>query len=212
MVDRLGALCGHLIARISKGRTIREFVVGVLLVPTRLTLVWLSFFGGTGLSLEMFQSAGIAEAVQNDLTTALHVTLEHLPLGVFSRVLERILIATFFVTSSDSGTYVVDTLISGGNPNPPVLQRVFWGYMEGGVAAVLLLTGGLDALQTASITAGLPFSVIMIFMAYSLVKARRMDKAGETLVARADRLDMRQSQGVPPKAALTEAGLAQASD
>lgn len=179
---------GTFIARISRGRTIREFILGVLLVPTLVTFVWLAFFGGTALHMELFQGGGIAEAVKEDVTTALYVTLGRLPLPLISKALSTLLIATFFVTSSDSGTYVIDTFISGGNPDPPLSQRLIWGFMEGGVAALLVVVGGLRALQTASLTAALPFTVIMLFMCYCLVRALQTDVSGRQVVAREDQL------------------------
>jgi choline/glycine/proline betaine transport protein len=167
---------GMFIARISRGRTIREFVLGVLLVPTLLTFVWLTLFGGTALWIELQGAGGIAEAVSADLTSALYVTFDKMDVGAIGTVaaaVATILIATYFVTSSDSGTLVVNTLLSVGDPEPPTMHRVIWGLSEGAVAAVLLLAGGLTALQTASITAALPFSVIMLFMMVGLTKSLR---------------------------------------
>lgn len=178
---------GTFIARISAGRSIREFVGGVLLGPTLFTIIWFSFFGGTALHMELTGSEGIAAAVRSDVTLALYETLKRLPLPVLSSALATLLVTTFFVTSSDSGTYVIDTFISGGNPDPPMAQRVIWGFMEGGVAALLVVVGGLKALQTASLIAALPFAVIMCFMAYSLVKALNIDAQGGTVVAPEDR-------------------------
>lgn len=165
---------GMFIARISRGRTIREFILGVLLVPTLLAFAWLVLFGGTAMHIELFEGGGIAEAVKADLTGALYVTLDRMDAGFMGKVAAAaatVLIATYFITSSDSGTLVVNTILSMGDPNPPMLHRVIWGIKEGVVAAVLLLAGGLSALQTASITAALPFSVIMLFMAWGLVRS-----------------------------------------
>ncbi len=173
---------GTFIARVSRGRTIREFVIGVLLAPTIFTVIWFSFFGGTAIHLEMFQGAGISELVQSDVTVALYETLSRLPLPTLSQALATLLVMTFFVTSSDSGTYVVDTFISGGNPDPPLGQKLLWGFMEGGVAAILVYAGGLKALQTASLTAALPFAVIMILMCINLVRALEIDRSGGIVV------------------------------
>ena len=170
---------GMFIARISRGRTIREFVLGVLLVPTLLAFVWLTLFGGTALHIELFGNGGIVDAVKADVTSALYATFERMDVGVMGKVaaiVATLLIVTYFVTSSDSGTLVVNTLLSMGDPEPPVVHRVIWGLSEGAVAAVLLLAGGLAALQTASITAALPFSVIMLFMMAGLVKSLRMEE------------------------------------
>ena len=177
---------GMFIARISRGRTIREFIMGVLLVPTMLAFIWLVLFGGTALHIELFGDGGITEAVKADLTSALYVTLDKLDsgfMGTLAAAVATLLIATFFITSSDSGTLVVNTILSMGDPEPPVVHRVVWGLKEGLVAAILLLAGGLSALQTASITAALPFSVVMLFMAWGLMRSLRE----ETLPAFAGR-------------------------
>ncbi|MFQ5937141.1 MAG: BCCT family transporter [Acidiferrobacterales bacterium] len=186
---------GMFIARISKGRTIRQFVIGVLLLPTAFGFIWLSLFGGTALYIELFGQGGVVAAVKQDVTLALYTTLDQMPgldaavpalFGLASPVwlsalfafIATLLIATYFITSSDSGTLVVATLLSMGDPNPRTLHRVIWGFGEGAVAAILLLAGGLGALQTASITAALPFSVIMLFMCYGIVKALQQEDLG----------------------------------
>ncbi|MDX1605578.1 MAG: BCCT family transporter, partial [Candidatus Competibacterales bacterium] len=169
---------GMFIARISRGRTIREFILGVLLVPTLLGFLWITLFGGTALHLELFGEGGIVEAVAADLTSALYVTFAQMDvgfMGTLAAAVSTLLIATYFVTSSDSGTLVVNTLLSAGDPEPPTLHRVFWGVGEGGVAAVLLLTGGLSALQTAAITSALPFSLIMLMMCVGLMKGLQQE-------------------------------------
>ena len=164
---------GMFIARISRGRTIREFTLGVLFVPTLVTFFWLSVFGGTAMHLELFGNGGIAAAVQEDLTTALYVTLDQLPLAALTAGVATLVVVTFFVTSSDSGSLVIDMLTAGGDIDPPRVQRVFWAVSEGLVAAALLLSGGLKALQTASIATGLLFSMVMLVMIVALLKAFR---------------------------------------
>ena len=166
---------GMFIARISRGRTIREFITGVLLVPTLLGFFWLTVYGGTALSFELAGDNQISQAVAESVPTALYVMLEKLPWSGITMVLATIVIATYFVTSSDSGSLVIDILTSDGDPHPPVAQRIFWALMEGAVAAALLVTGGLKALQTASITMALPFTLIMILMCYALVKGLRAE-------------------------------------
>ncbi len=161
---------GMFIARISRGRTIREFILGVLIVPTILTFLWLSAFGGSALFLELNGLANITDAVQNNVATSLFVLLDQFPIGAFTSVVGIILVTSFFITSSDSGSLVIDSLTAGGKLDAPVTQRVFWALTEGGVAAVLLIGGGLGALQTAAITTGLPFTIILLLMAYSLTK------------------------------------------
>jgi choline/glycine/proline betaine transport protein len=159
---------GMFIARVSKGRTIREFVMGVLIAPTLLSFLWLSTMGGAALNLQLSNTADIAGAVQDNVATAMFFMLDNFPLTALSSIVGIALVVIFFVTSSDSGSLVVDNLTSGGKLDSPVPQRVFWAVMEGVVAAVLLLGGGLAALQTAAITTGLPFAIVLLIMCYSL--------------------------------------------
>lgn len=159
---------GMFIARISKGRTIREFILGVLIVPSLITFFWISAFGSTSIQQALVGNESIVNAVDDNVATALFVFLEDYPFSVVLNVIGVILIAGFFVTSSDSGSLVVDSLTSGGKIDAPVGQRVFWAVTEGAIAAVLLIGGGLQALQTASIVTGLPFAFILLFMCYSL--------------------------------------------
>lgn len=159
---------GMFIARISKGRTVREFVLGVMIVPTLLSFLWMSVFGGTALFL---QSNGLGDVVTPSLeneATALFAMLEFLPWTSVLSLVGIILVTVFFVTSSDSGSLVVDHLTSGGKLESPVPQRVFWCVMEGLVAGVLLLGGGLETLQSAAISTGLPFMIVLLLVVYSL--------------------------------------------
>ncbi|MDQ2070281.1 BCCT family transporter [Natronospira bacteriovora] len=182
---------GMFIARISRGRTIREFVGGVLLVPTLLTFAWLTVFGNTAIYFELND---IAEMVGASTETALFVLLSEFPLAQLTSVIAVIVIATYFVTSSDSGSLVIDTLTSGGELDPPKWQRVFWALTEGAIAAVLLLAGaqavaargedadveattGLEALQAAAITTALPFCIIMLVICWSLHRGLSRDRA-----------------------------------
>ncbi|WP_207552991.1 BCCT family transporter [Consotaella salsifontis] len=162
---------GMFIARISRGRTIREFVMGVLLVPVIFTFLWMTVFGNTAISLDLSGAAPIAETVKNNLPVALFETLNSLPLATVTQGLATLLVITFFVTSADSGALVIDIITSGAAENPPVWQRVFWAVCSGAVAAVLLIAGGLQALQTAAIASALPFSVILVFICYGLLRA-----------------------------------------
>ncbi|UQA91917.1 BCCT family transporter [Streptomyces halobius] len=172
---------GIFIARISRGRTVREFVLGVMLVPTLLTFFWFAVFGGAGLHLEMFGDGGIVDKENGvDKNSALFQLLDTLPGGAFIAGVAILLIVLFFVTSSDSGSYVVDMLASGGDPNPPVWSRVFWAVLEGAVAIALIVAGGsesLGALQTMAILIALPFSFIMLGMCYSTIKEFRRERA-----------------------------------
>ncbi|MEG8047087.1 BCCT family transporter [Sphingomonas aerolata] len=162
---------GMFIARISRGRTIREFIGGVLLVPTLFTFLWMTVFGNTAIALDMAGTAAIADTVANNLPVALFETLEQLPLATIVSGIATLLIITFFVTSADSGALVIDMITSGAAENPPVWQRVFWAVSAGAVGAVLLVAGGLQALQTAAIASALPFAVVMVFICYGLLRA-----------------------------------------
>jgi choline/glycine/proline betaine transport protein len=161
---------GIFIARVSKGRTIKEFVLGVLIAPSLLSFLWMTAFGSTALRDILAGDSAIADAVAADISTALFVFFEQLPFSTVLSVIGIILIAGFFVTSSDSGSLVVVSLTSGGRPNPPVGTRIFWAVSGGAIAAVLLLGGGLQALQTAVIITGLPFAIILLMMCYSLYR------------------------------------------
>jgi choline/glycine/proline betaine transport protein len=166
---------GMFIARISKGRTIREFILGVLLVPSIVTFFWISAFGSTAIHKTILGDNTIANAVNDNIATALFVFLEDYPFAFILNIIAIILIAGFFITSSDSGSLVVDNLTSGGKIDAPVGQRIFWSVAEGGIAAVLLIGGGLQALQTATIVTGLPFALILIVMCFSLYKGLSED-------------------------------------
>jgi len=161
---------GMFIARVSKGRTVREFILGVLVVPSLLTFLWMTTFGGSGIFLEMSGMASIGEDITSKVSTSLFVLLDAFPLSGIASAIGVILVINFFVTSSDSGSLVIDSITAGGKLDAPVGQRVFWAVTEGAVAAVLLVGGGLTALQTAAITTGLPFAFVLIIMMYSLYK------------------------------------------
>ena len=162
---------GIFIARISKGRTIREFILGVLLVPTGFTFLWLSIFGNSALFIELGGDGGaISAATLNQMPTALFVLLEQLPWTTVVSMVAVLLIVTFFVTSSDSGSLVIDTLTSGDNKDSATWQRLFWAVSQGIVASVLLVGGGLAALQAATLSSALPIAFIMILMCLGLAR------------------------------------------
>lgn len=172
---------GMFIARISRGRTIRQFISGVLLVPSLFTFLWMTVFGNSAIALDFDGIAPIVATVKNDLPIALFEVLGQLPLSSIASGLATLLIITFFVTSADSGALVIDMITSGAAENPPVWQRVFWAVCAGGVAAVLLVAGGLQALQTAAITSALPFAVIMLFICYGFLRALQTEGDGSPL-------------------------------
>jgi choline/glycine/proline betaine transport protein len=181
---------GMFIARISRGRTIKQFVLGVLIVPTIITFLWMSGFGGSALFLETNGIAEIAAAVEADQTTSLFILLDQFPLSIITSFLAIILVLSFFVTSSDSGSLVIDGLTSGGKLHAPVGQRIFWATTEGVVAAVLLLGGGLGALQAGAISTGLPFVIVLLVMCYSLQKGLHKEHSD---IMRKDRAEDRES-------------------
>ncbi|MFK4785032.1 BCCT family transporter [Fusobacterium sp. MFO224] len=174
---------GMFIAKISKGRTIREFVLAVMIVPSLLSFIWLSVFGVTAFDINTISNGQLFNVVQNDVSVALFEMIRHLNIPLFQGVIKvflsifsTILVISFFVTSSDSGSLVVDQITSGGKLDSPVPQRVFWAAMEGLTAIVLLLIGGekaLKALQTAVITTGLPFAIVLLLVAFVLIKSLR---------------------------------------
>ncbi len=171
---------GMFIARISKGRTVREFILGVMLVPTLLSFLWMSVFGGTALFMQSSGEANILAAVTADVSTALFAMLEHLPLTQILSVVGILLVTIFFVTSSDSGSLVVDHLTSGGKLDSPVPQRVFWATFEGMVAIALLLGGGLGALQAAAVSTGLPFVIVLLVGCFALIKGLMSEPRGRS--------------------------------
>lgn len=162
---------GTFIARVSRGRTIRNFIIGVLMVPVGVSIVWFSVFGGSALFIEQFGAGGIADAVSQDSAVGFFAMLKSMPASSVLIIVAMVSVAIFFITSSDSGTYVNGMLTSRGDPNPPLAMRLIWGVLEGGIAAILLFSGGLEALQTASVVGGFPFMIIMFLMLYCLFKA-----------------------------------------
>jgi choline/glycine/proline betaine transport protein len=165
------------VARISKGRTVGEFVTGVLLVPAVVTFLWFAVFGGTAIHLQSTGAADIAALVEENNAASLQALLAALPLGTITTVVATILITAFFVTSSDSGSLVDDMVTSGGDPHPPRVQRVFWATAEGVVAAILLLVGGLTAIRNAAISFGLVMSLLLIAAMVAVWVGMRADPA-----------------------------------
>jgi choline/glycine/proline betaine transport protein len=163
------------VARISKGRTVGEFVLTVLLVPTVITFLWLSVFGGAALRLEEEGRAALIEVSQDSPEVALHALLENFPLTLLMQSLATLLIAVFFVTSSDSGSLVDDIVTSGGKLHPPKWQRVFWATSEGAAAMTLLVVGGLTAMRNASISMGIIMSLIILASMASLASVLGKD-------------------------------------
>ncbi|WP_282140171.1 glycine betaine uptake BCCT transporter [Cytobacillus oceanisediminis] len=163
---------GTFIARISRGRTIREFVIGVLAVPTLFGALWFSVFGGTGIYLEFFEAKPIMETIeQQGMEVALFTVFDNFPFSTVLSSMAIFLISTFFITSADSATFVLGMQTTNGSLNPPGKVKFVWGIIQSASAAILLWTGGLEALQRASIIAALPFTIIMLLIVVSLVKS-----------------------------------------
>ncbi|GAA3842037.1 BCCT family transporter [Brevibacterium ammoniilyticum] len=163
---------GVFIARISRGRTVREFIAGVLLVPSLVGFFWFSVMGGAGIYRQLFGAGDLVDPEEGVVAErVLFDVLGGLPLGSVLSVIAIILVAIFFITSSDSGSLVVDMLASGGHPNPPIWSRVLWALLEGALAIALLTAGGLTALQAGSLITALPFSIVLILVCVSTLKA-----------------------------------------
>lgn len=158
---------GMFIARVSRGRSVREFLVSVLLIPSVVSVFWMTAFGTT--AIKQVQD-GFEGAVSSDLSLQLFVVLGELPLTAITSFIGIVLVIVFFITSSDSGSLVIDTITAGGKIDAPKPQRVFWGVIEGAIAIALLLGGGLAALQAAAVSAGLPFTLVLLVGCFAIVK------------------------------------------
>ena len=180
---------GTFIARVSRGRTIRSFVIGVLLVPVLVSMIWFAVFGGAALYHEHFGPGGLSDPVAADEALGFFLLLTQFPAATLLVVLGIFSVTVFFITSSDSGTYVNGMLTSGGMANPPYQLRITWGVMEGAIAAILIFTGGLGALQTASVVGGFPFMIIMFLMLYCLMKSLFEERAAGSLPLEKQRIN-----------------------
>ncbi|MGM0518463.1 MAG: BCCT family transporter [Campylobacterota bacterium] len=170
---------GMFIARISRGRTFGEFVSGVLLTPTLITIIWIGLFGGTALYEELILQKDIVSAVNQDVSSALFVMLENLNLGTLGSIMSFlmiVLIATYLITSANAGTLVITTILAAGSTTPPTSHRILWGIILTLLTGVLIVAGGLQTLQAAVITAALPFSFVIILMVVGLLKSLSLEK------------------------------------
>jgi len=206
---------GMFIARVSRGRTIREFVVGVLVTPTLLTFFWMTVFGASAIHFDRLGDGALVAAVNENVATAVFVMLAELPFSAVAATLTTVVVGIFFVTSSDSGSLVMDILSSGGRQDTPAAQKVFWALLVGAVAAILLVVGGLKALQTAAITTALPFAAIMLLVCVSLFRALSAEKVTHDpllelweTVRRMPQTAARSVLGVPAAAATPEGAYA----
>ncbi|TLU61680.1 BCCT family transporter [Thalassotalea litorea] len=167
---------GLFIARISRGRTIRQFIVGVLIIPSAFTMFWMTIFGNSAIEMVSSGKANdLVQMVSENTSVALFVFLEHFPFTEILAGLTVLMIVIFFVTSCDSGAMVIDMLCSYGNNNTPVWQRIYWAICVGLVAGILLLAGGLNSLQTMTIASALPFTIVLMLSMGGLIKALRVE-------------------------------------
>src|SRR5918997_970623 len=188
---------GTFIARISKGRTIREFVLGVLVVPSIVPFAWFGSLGGSALNLELAGNAGIVDAVSQSPAAALFATLNEFPLAAVMSVLAMLLVALFFISGADAGAVVMGMLSSRGVLEPNRMVVVIWGVLAGSAAAICLLADGLTGLQTAAIISAAPFILVMICMCYSLFKELRPEPRPERRVAPEPERAATRPRGVP---------------
>lgn len=179
---------GLFIARVSRGRTLRQYLLGVLLVPTLTSMLWLTVMGGSALYRELYEASGLVNIVEDEPELAFFLFLDNFQVPQWavltSMTLMIVTVAIFFVTSSDSGSLIIDIITSGGDPHPPKTTRVFWATMEGVAAAVLLTAGGLEALQAVATISGLPFVVILLFMCAGLYLGLRRCESDKLKSAR----------------------------
>ncbi|AVS85578.1 BCCT family transporter [Paracidovorax avenae] len=183
---------GLFIARVSRGRTIREFVLGTVIAPSLVGFLWFSIFGGTALHLEIFRQIPLAAAAQADPATAMFAMFGAMPLGLAMSIVATVLVVVFFVTSGDSATLVLGTMSTRGDPDPSARVKIVWGLLVAGIALSLLFAGGLQAVQTATIVFALPFALVLVLMAIALVRAVREDHKAERKRERALRRRMRE--------------------
>lgn len=166
---------GSFVARVSKGRTIREYVLGILIVPPLLSFLWIAALGGTAMYSDLFNGTNIGEIVLDNQTAALFTMFDQLPMTAITSAIAIILIFTFLVTSADSATFIVAGMTSGNTENPILRLKVLWGLLLGFLTISLILAGGLSSLQAASLLAGLPFTIILILMIFSVSKSLRRE-------------------------------------
>ena len=166
---------GAFIARISRGRTIREFVIGVLIVPPMISFLWIAAFGGSAIFMDLYESGQIAQIVAQDNTQAMYAFLHALPIPLITSTATIILIATFLITSADSATYILASMSSGGSLQPKFKIKMFWGVLLALISLALLASGGLKSLQSAAIVAGLPFTIILIIMLMAIIKVLKFE-------------------------------------
>ena len=166
---------GGFVARVSRGRTIREFVIGVLIIPPLISFTWIAGFGGTAVKIALNGNDNIANIVDKDYTVALFELLSKFPIADITSALAIALIFIFIITSADSTTHIVAGMATGGIANPKIKHKIIWGILIGAISVSMTIAGGLTSLQTASVVTGLPFSIILLLMIFSLMRALRRE-------------------------------------
>jgi len=169
------------IARVSRGRTVRQFITAVLIIPTLVTILWMSVFGGLAIDQVVNKVGALGSQGLTEVPLAMFQMFDMLPLGAILSVVAIILVLVFFITSSDSGSLVIDSITAGGKLDAPVPQRIFWATIEGAIAAALLWIGGteaIQALQAGAISTALPFTIILLLMCVALVMGLRTEPRG----------------------------------
>ncbi|RKJ24386.1 BCCT family transporter, partial [Butyricicoccus sp. 1XD8-22] len=184
-------LVGSFVARISKGRTIKEFMMGAVFIPVVGSFFWFATMGGSAIHLIQIDGATeLANAVSSDVTSALFKFFEYFPMSTFLSILAMVLVLIFFITSANSAVFVLGMISENGNPNPKTRTKVVWGAVIAGISIVLIVTGGLQGLQSALVAAAVPLSVMMLVMCYStykglnneLILMKNSEKEGKELV------------------------------
>lgn len=174
-----GPFVGTFIARISKGRTVKEFILGVIILPAIFCCIWFTVFGGTALHFEIFEGLHVADAITKDVAVGLFVTLSHLPFGKLISFIATVLIVTFFVTSADSANFVIAMFSRNGDLNPDKKIKMIWGVMLSSMAIVLLLSGGLVAIRNVAIIMALPFVGVIMLICISIYKAFKKENSNK---------------------------------
>ena len=190
-----GPFVGGFVARISRGRTIREYVVGTVLVPLVITIVWFNVIGGTALHAEINGTLEMYKAISADVGSGIFTLLTAYPMGMLISWVVFFNLIVFLVTSADSAAFFVAMIIGNGELNPTVGQRLTWGFFIGAISVLLLVTGGLKAVQTASIIAALPFAFVMIAMMFSVTKLLKLESVGAVVAEQTDSISSKEAEG-----------------
>ena len=180
-----GPFVGIFIARISRGRTIREFCVGVILTPTLFSILWFATFGGTGIYIELFGGGGLSELIAQDLSIAMFAFFDSFPLSNVLSILAVLLIFVFLVTSADSGTFVLSMMTTDGNLDPPISHKLVWGILIAAITGATLFAGSIEVARAMAALGAIPFSVILVLQIVGFLRALRLERDGPPMGAAA---------------------------